>query len=73
MAKKPKTSGSPTEASDGISSPTGAAGHRAPKSPPLTDAERHKRFVDMAREVEASEKAEDFDKVFEKVTAKPDS
>lgn len=34
----------------------------------LTDAERHKRFVDMAREVEASEDAEDFDKAFDKVT-----
>lgn len=39
-----------------------------PKKPKLTDAERHKRFTDMAREVEASEDAEDFDKAFEKVT-----
>lgn len=30
----------------------------------LTDAERHKRFVDMAKEVGASEKPEDFDKAF---------
>lgn len=39
----------------------------------LTDAERHKRFVEAAREAEASEDAEDFDKAFEKVTAKPES
>lgn len=38
-----------------------------PKSK-LTDAERHKRFVDAAREAEASEDADDFDKAFEKVT-----
>jgi hypothetical protein len=35
--------------------------------PKLTDAERHKRFVDMAREVEASEDPKDFDRVFKKV------
>jgi hypothetical protein len=39
---------------------------RAP-SPKLTDAERHKRFVDMAKEVEASEDPKDFEKAFEKV------
>lgn len=38
------------------------------KKPKPTDAERHKRFVDMAKEVEASEKPEDFDKAFKKVT-----
>ena len=38
----------------------------APK-PKLTDAERHERFVEMAREVEASEDIEDFDKAFAKV------
>jgi len=36
--------------------------------PKLTDAERHERFKEMAREVEASEKPEAFDKAFEKVT-----
>jgi hypothetical protein len=36
--------------------------------PKLTDAERHKRFVETAREVEASEDAKDSDKAFEKVT-----
>lgn len=38
------------------------------KKPRLTDAERHRRFVDTAREVEASEDVGDFDKAFEKVT-----
>ena len=37
----------------------------------LTDVDRHKRFVEMAREVEASEDARDFDKAFEKITANP--
>jgi hypothetical protein len=36
----------------------------------LTDAERHKRFVDMAKEVGASEKAADFDRAFKAVTQK---
>jgi hypothetical protein len=36
--------------------------------PKLTDAQRHKRFVEMAREVEASESPKDFDKAFKKVT-----
>jgi hypothetical protein len=36
--------------------------------PKLTDAERHKRFVEMAREVDASEKPEDFDRAFDKLT-----
>jgi hypothetical protein len=40
---------------------------KATSKPKLTDAERHKRFVEMAREVEASDKAEDFDKAFKKV------
>jgi hypothetical protein len=35
--------------------------------PKLTDAERHKRFVDMAREVEASNDPKDFDRAFKKV------
>jgi hypothetical protein len=41
------------------------------KPKPLTDAERHKRFVDMAREVEASDNPKDFDKAFNKITSKP--
>jgi hypothetical protein len=42
----------------------------AKKNPKLTDAERHKRFVAMAREVEASESPKAFDKAFKRVTAK---
>ena len=39
---------------------------------PLTDAERHKRFVDMAREVEASDNPKDFERAFRKIVpAKP--
>ena len=37
----------------------------------LTDAERHKRFVAMAREVGASDDPKAFDKAFRRVTAKP--
>jgi hypothetical protein len=33
----------------------------------MTDAERHKRFLDMAREVGASDDSKDFDKAFDKV------
>jgi hypothetical protein len=36
----------------------------------LTDAERHKRFVEMAEKVKASEDRADFDAAFDKV-AKP--
>ncbi len=39
----------------------------------LTDADRHKRFVDMAKEVEASDDPKEFDAVFKKVTRKPSS
>lgn len=35
--------------------------------PKLTDAERHKRFVAMAREVEASDSPKAFDKAFRRV------
>jgi hypothetical protein len=38
--------------------------------PKLTDAERPKRFVEMAREVEASELPKAFDRAFKRVTAK---
>ena len=38
----------------------------APKAK-LTDAERHKRFVDMAREVEASHDPKEFELAFKKV------
>ena len=43
---------------------------KSSSKPKLTDAERHKRFLDMARKVGASDKAEDFDKAFKKVTAR---
>jgi hypothetical protein len=35
----------------------------------LTDAERHRRFVAMARELEASDDPKAFDKAFRKVAA----
>ena len=43
---------------------------REKPKPKLTDAERHKRFVDMAHEVEASEDPKDFEKALKSVTAK---
>jgi hypothetical protein len=43
---------------------------RQPK-PKLTDAERHARFLDMARKVQASDDHKDFDKAFQKVTRRP--
>jgi hypothetical protein len=39
--------------------------------PKLTDAERHKRFIAMAREVGASDDPKDFDRAFRKVAGKP--
>jgi hypothetical protein len=43
-----------------------------PSKPKLTDAERHKRFVDMAREVEASEDPKDFEKAFNEIVRPKD-
>ena len=40
--------------------------------PKLTDAERHARFKEMAREVEASDKPNDFDKAFRRVLGDKD-
>jgi hypothetical protein len=37
----------------------------------LTDAERHKRFVEMAKEVEASDDPKDFEKALKKVVSPP--
>jgi hypothetical protein len=37
----------------------------------LTDAERHKRVVEMSREVGASDDPKAFDKAFEKVISRP--
>ena len=42
-----------------------------PKKPPMTDAERHKRFKDMAREVGANSDTEAFERAFVKVVAPP--
>lgn len=44
---------------------------KKPTKPKLTDAERHKRFVEMAREVEASESPKAFDLAFSKVAKRP--
>lgn len=46
----------------------GAMPKPAPK-PKLTDAERHARFVETAKAVEASEDPKDFDKAFGKVAS----
>ena len=40
----------------------------AKRKPKLTDAERHKRFVEMARQVGASDDSKAFDEAFKKVT-----
>jgi hypothetical protein len=40
------------------------------KKKKLTDAERHKRFVEMGKEVGASDKPKDFDRAFKAVTGK---
>ncbi len=40
---------------------------KQPRPPKLTDAERHKRFVETAKKVEASENLADFDRAFAKV------
>jgi hypothetical protein len=37
------------------------------QKPKLTDAERHKRFVEMAREIGASDDPKNFDQAFTKV------
>ena len=44
---------------------------RANRKPPLTDAERHKRFVETAEKVGASEDRAEFDAAFEKVARPP--
>jgi hypothetical protein len=42
------------------------------RNPKLTDAERHKRFVEMAREVGASDDPKDFESAFKKVVPPKD-
>ena len=44
---------------------------KSKRRPKLTDAERHKLFVDMARHVHASEDLKDFDRAFKKIAGKP--
>lgn len=41
------------------------------KKPPLTDAERHKRFKDMAKETGADEAPEAFERAFTNVVTPP--
>jgi hypothetical protein len=43
---------------------------KADKKPKLTDAERHKRFVEVARKVEASDDPEDFDRALKEVASR---
>jgi hypothetical protein len=40
---------------------------KAKKVQQLTDAERHKRFLETAREIGASDDPKDFDRAFKKV------
>jgi len=44
-----------------------------PKKAPLTDAERHARFVEMAHELEADDSADAFDAAFKKIVRAPPS
>jgi len=44
--------------------------HKSARKPKLTDAERHKRFVEMAREVGASDDPKAFDKAFKTVAGR---
>ncbi|HEY1709617.1 MAG TPA: hypothetical protein VGG10_15220 [Rhizomicrobium sp.] len=41
------------------------------KKPKESAAAQHKRFLDVAREVEASDDPKDFDKAFGRVTGRP--
>jgi hypothetical protein len=43
---------------------------RKKTKPKLTDAERHKRFLEVAKKVGASPKEKDFDEAFMRVTRK---
>ena len=43
------------------------------KPPKLTDAERHARFLETARQVEASDDPKDFEKAFKRVAPVPKS
>ncbi len=52
-----------------IQKKSGQPKEKATPKPKFTDAERHKRFVDMAHEVEADESSESFDAAFENIVA----
>lgn len=41
------------------------------KKPNLTDAERQKRFVEMAKKIEASEDLDDFGRAFDSLSIRP--
>jgi hypothetical protein len=41
------------------------------RKPRLSEAERHERFKEMAREVQASESPEDFERAFRAVSGAP--
>jgi hypothetical protein len=43
---------------------------KPPEKAKLTDSERHARFIETARKVEASEDPKDFERAFKSVTAK---
>ena len=43
---------------------------KQPRPPKLTDAERHERFVETAKKIEASENIDDFDKAFRSLSFK---
>jgi hypothetical protein len=43
------------------------------KTPKLTDAERHKRFVETAKKAGASDNIEDFDKAFHSLSVRRDT
>ena len=42
---------------------------KRPSKPKLTDSERHARFVETARKVEAPEDQKDFDEAFKKIVS----
>jgi hypothetical protein len=45
---------------------------KSPPKPKLTDIERHKRFIEVARKVEASDDPDDFDKALKVILPQSD-
>ena len=43
----------------------------SPKRPPLTDAERHARFVETAKKADADESTKAFDRAFASIVSAP--